>query len=631
MNRRSERPSDPDVVAVLHRGGGAWRLLVASEAGDRPRIIEAIDLPPGDQAALRAALDRLQVARLVAVVPASRTIVRSTILPDAEPDHLEQALRLQAEAHLLDEAPMHRAGLGVLAAAAGETTRTGIIAAWPAVHRGDLDDLGLPVRWAPEAAALAALVGAARPADALLSVDRESGSVAIAIAHANGVLVRTTGERGSDDAAWRNGLRRVVLESALSVGHAVGFAEGVADRLIGRLQGLGDGDARLLLPAEIARDAATQVEGVPRDPAWLERWGIALGTLVAATGPLSGLTDLRDRATIEAPAFVDGLIAALSRPRTAVAVVAACIVLLGLVPVFSAGLRLLALELRHGDVAAQKAAADTVRARLAMYRELESESAWSMAKLLADIVSAAPLGIEYDSIRVSAGEGGFTVTGETRNHEGQTAKDLLNRLQEHLGATGVFRVKSVDLDEPNNYGHHTFSLAAEVLRPYYRPEDPIERDFARWTHQDRKSGEGPPSGETAAAPETRDPAPEVPVRVASDDDDPEATPPSGAGGEDEGGEAAAAPRRSHVSAGSGSGAGGVNPDDIRGESGSLAVVSEPLTAEQIAVMTRDEVLAKYTEVAKARTAAKRAGDEELEARLVKEFDLLRARLRELNS
>ncbi len=56
---------------------------------------------------------------MLGVLPASAVICRTCTLPDAAQDQLEQALALQAEAHLLNEMPDHRQARAVLPMATG--------------------------------------------------------------------------------------------------------------------------------------------------------------------------------------------------------------------------------------------------------------------------------------------------------------------------------------------------------------------------------------------------------------------------------------------------------------------------------------------------------------------------------
>ena len=85
-------------------------------------------------------------------------------LPAAEPEQLEQALSLQAEAALLGVAPEHRMASAVIDAAPGETNRAGLVIAWPE----NAPDLAAPIAYPIAVGATAAAHSC--PLDATLTL-----------------------------------------------------------------------------------------------------------------------------------------------------------------------------------------------------------------------------------------------------------------------------------------------------------------------------------------------------------------------------------------------------------------------------------------------------------------------------
>src|SRR5262245_33472791 len=105
--------------------------MTVDTRGVRPSITATKEFPPDQHSRIDSWLDEQRASQVLCVLPASCVICRNCSLPDAQADQLDQALRLQAEAHLLGMAPPHRLAMAVLPSAAGETSRNGLIMAWP--------------------------------------------------------------------------------------------------------------------------------------------------------------------------------------------------------------------------------------------------------------------------------------------------------------------------------------------------------------------------------------------------------------------------------------------------------------------------------------------------------------------
>ena len=126
----SQHNSTP--VAVLHCTGDVVRGLVGTPGpGSCATVTAWQELPADDTDRISAWLDESGAERVLGVLPAAAVVCRTCTLPDAAAEQLEQALALQAEAHLLTEVPDHRRARAVLPMAPGETNRSGILLAWP--------------------------------------------------------------------------------------------------------------------------------------------------------------------------------------------------------------------------------------------------------------------------------------------------------------------------------------------------------------------------------------------------------------------------------------------------------------------------------------------------------------------
>jgi hypothetical protein len=215
MNHVKKTPtitSDPQILGVLHRTGRTWRAVVAARKNGQPEILAAREFPPDRLARLDEWLDEKNVGAVLCVLPAGSVICRTFSLPDAPPEQLEQALRLQAEAHLLGIAPPHRLGMAVLPNASGETTRTGLVLAWPEPAVFPVPPTRRPMEFIADVGAIAALLNGHRPNESMLWLDREDGSVAMAITHSGGAIFRATREESASTEQWQRSVGRIRAE-----------------------------------------------------------------------------------------------------------------------------------------------------------------------------------------------------------------------------------------------------------------------------------------------------------------------------------------------------------------------------------------------------------------------------------
>jgi Tfp pilus assembly protein PilN len=628
-------PSDPAVLAVVHRAADGWRGLVASTDGPRPRVIDTAEFSDGR--ALPAWLREHGAGGVLCVLPASTVICRTMTLPDAGDEQLDQALHLQAEAHLVGIAPPHRMGMAVLPGAPGETSRCGIVLAWPEAATFDPPPVATTIEYAADVAALAALLDDDRPADPLMWVDRGDGSVALALSHANGAVFRAARENADSVADWTRQVSRVLAETALSVGHTPAFVDSAVEAVRGRLASLNGTTEALVIPRDIIEAAVPRLDGAPGDPRWWSEYGVAAGALLARTGRLAPLTHLRSAPPREAPSRSRELVERLSRPRTAAFALLACALVLLLGPLVVHGLRLQILSLRHPDLDEQLAAVEDARRQRAMYEELDRR-AWPMTKLLSDIACNTPRGIELETLRITQGEI-FTVSGLAKPVDGRTAAQVVEQMLANLNDSAIFADVGYTLRDGNAYGAFEFDLSANVVKPTRINEYPEELDYGRWTLAMRRDGEQPGDGTAPAgaddadatpAPDevadatppvagTTEPAGDTPTAlVRADDDAAAARPTNGAG---------RTPRTGRRPTGDAPEAGSRSAMGERSTSGIAPSqdIPEILTPDQISALTVDEARDRLGRVAAARRYAR--GDDELQTQLKEQFELLMERVR----
>lgn len=627
MKKPQAPQSDPNILAVLHRAGTTWRGIIANAKSGNPAIVNSREFPADRTGRIEDWLREHQVSSVLCVLPSSAIICRNCTLPDASAAQLEQALRLQAEAHLLGIAPAHRVGLAVLPSAPGETSRTGLVLAWPDAAVVDGPPIDRPIQYVPDIAALAAILNGQRPSEILLWLDRHDGSVALAVTHAGGAMFRATREDASNPQHWNQALARIIAESALSVGHTGAFIDAMIREAQAKSAALGASQAALSLPREIIPKVASRFEGASQDANWWSQYGIAAGALLARTGPLTSLTRYLSAPPIERPSRITSIASKLSRPRAAAAVAIACVFLLMFGPLAIQAIRYGILKVRFADIDQKLVVATAAKKELAMYAALQRQNAWPMTKLLSDITVNAPVGIELEVIRIEGGKD-FSLSGNSVGQAGKSATELVALMEDNLRKDNVFTDVQVKWGTTGTMGPYKFDLSGKVVNPYKDVRYGDDRDFAKKTYQVRLYGEAPDANSRAASDSDAAVVSEESQRVASSHQQTPAanpTPP-------ESNATSTSPNsRPHIGRRTpgASGGEGLAPMPGEGPDGGpppSEAVPDPLTPEQINKMQPTELRDALRIVSSARRNL--PPSHEAQERLHQEFDLLMARLRE---
>ncbi|MCZ6611170.1 MAG: hypothetical protein O6941_00930 [Planctomycetota bacterium] len=640
MTKAPKGQSAARAVAVLHCAAGKWRGVIATTSDDRPTILAWRKFEADQNERIDQWLDKHQVGRVIGVLPAAAVICRTCPLPDAQPEQLKQALRLQAEAHMGGTVPPHRQATAILPVAEGETSRTGIIVAWPEAARAPLPPTRRRITFAPDIAALAALLNGKRPTEPLLWIDRHDGSVALAISHANGAILRAARDNAESPQRWQENVGRVIAETALSVGHTPVFIKSLVDAFAATTAGLDHNAAALIVAPPIIDSACARVKGGPdwvgSDPAWWRDYGIALGAVLASTNQNSPLTPQRVAAPVESPSPARRLLDALSNPSAAVKTVTVCLLIAILFPFLVGGLRLGILKAKHSSLQSHLTQTREIQTRLAMYGELQ-DRAWPMTKLLSDIACNTPQGIDLDQIRIRFGER-ISLSGRVKPHDDHSAQEVVALMQENLRNSGIVKEIHLNWGDRDNFGAYEFTLSAKVAGAYHRYEYPAELDYGQRTLGDRlyppasqqqenaevsapdelASGDqlpdnSPASSEAPAQPETA--KAEIPDDLAETVD---LTRPVPLPSYRSGFPGPTAARRSH---GDRSGGGASLPPSQN--------IPEPLTDRQIEVMALPEAQESWARVAHA--LRRGSLDMDTRLRLQEEFRVLRDHMRTLKT
>ena len=640
MSKPAFQPGDTRILAALHAVGGAWHGVVARLEPQRPVYVDAKTFADSDAAGLEAWLASHNVGRVLSVLPASAIICRTCTLPNGSPTQLDAALKLQAETQLLGSIPTHRLATAVLQAAEGESSRSGLILAWPDSSTAPRPPVARDVTYTPVVASLAALLNGSRPVEPLMFVDRKDGSLALAMTHANGAMFRAARIDGATEDDELKSIQRTVAETALSVAHTGQFVDDTIKEVRQRLSA-SSSDATLIVPQTLQPELGGRLHGAPGHSTWWSTFGIAAGAALAASDPLASLTHMRLKPAATKPSRIRSMTTSFSDRKVALKLFAASLAIIVFSPVVFSGMRLLLLTIRYPNLEDRLADIEESEQALAMYADLKNH-AWSMTKILSDVACSAPEGIDLESIAIDHGKE-VRINGTAKSHKEMSPTEVVGQMQANMQQFRIFKDVRPSWDNSNaQMTSFEFSLMARVDDAFVRPTYPELLDFAVLTLADRKYGKQPKPGENApdstlasadsqadtedlvtdAAPPEEDPATldesKEPEEVVSED-----------GEEDS---AVALNDRQQGRRPIGRDRTGTAGDaNTRGPSGDAPIadrIPEPLSEAQIAAMNNAEVRDAMYNV--SRTLQREPGlDAETRDRLNNEFRLLRNRMREL--
>lgn len=646
MNRQTKSSSrrrrallDPTILAVVRSAGeGSWDSIVAEANGSGIRIRERRRVAAE---ALESWLDSQRAGVRIAVMPSAATICRMFRLPGVAPEQVRQALRLQAETHLLGGVPRHRTAVAPLPSGMLGPDPVGLLLAWPEQSHAAMPP-GSGWRAAPEVLALLARPSAGGSIEPGFIADERDGSIGVLLSGPNGPLLRATCE-ADEGGAWLVTVRRALVETAMAAGHEPADAAAIADRM---LDGASSKDG-LVCSGPLAAGASPE-----------ERIDSLLAAIAtAATGSLREFTEIVDRPETESrPGFVGVVEAALARlsdPAFAVRFAVAAVLVAMALPVAAAGLRVAILRAKLPDPAAFEASMQDSERQLAVYRELEAQ-AWPFMKVLGDLSNCMPEAIEVESIVMGHGEP-ITIRGIAKPENDQTGADAILEMERRMRACGIFDKITKRWDPPDGRGVYEFSLSADVARPTRPGRFSEAEDFAVTSLAERRYGPAakPASGRSSSEPAqtaasdssdapstTESEAASTPRRTSGGSTRAATTPPASA----DSGEAASEPGDAVAEATESSATGSGLPDrgigrrrssdDGASGGGREVAVPDPSTTvaavdfsdAEIEAMSKAEAQTALGKVARARQSA--GLDDAAKERLRTLFDKLLRRVRE---
>ena len=428
----------------------------------------------------------------IAVLQPARVVCRTCEFPDADDDKLEMALHLQAETHQMGSVPEWRTARALLKFRADDGGRTGVIVDWPSNDVGpslsrDLPPDGEPL-FAGDSAILAAVMDgyAAGP---LVSVTADRTAFSFALRTPNGLSVRST---RIDPSQWPDAATVAVVESALRGGMNSTQAEALVQLLDEAIQSAGDGGFGC---TQIDRDSlSNHVTGLDDVDAWREHGLKALAALIWFSHA-QPLVSLRAQPLGERPGHIGEWINRLGEPDSLARALVIFALMLVLAPPLFAGGRLLLLNWKIGDIESKERALRSYEKQMALYSDL-NRRAWPMGKLLGDLSSVTPEGVEWEDLTLSQ-DRNVSIRGLAKTQDGQSGIEMILILEKQLRESRVFDNVTKKWDSPDAKGLVKFTLNASVVKPTLRPIFKEAQDFGRKSLSERRYGPTPPAVVTA--------------------------------------------------------------------------------------------------------------------------------------
>ena len=643
-----ENLEHPHRAAVFRSVDGGWSVLLGEIDDGVVRIEETrtfksqANLPvependdgSNGQSEIDGWLEEKKNPSVLVLLPASQTISRVLNLSETDTEEqVDQDLRLKAESHLLGGAPAHRVGMAALRAREGQP-RQGILVSWPATSTVEAPSHGEGVCYVPDTAALLGMLPVKPCAQALIHADRSSGSMAIVLDSSEGLLVRSTRDPKSDPDNWMNAITRMVMETAIAGHETTENVKAFKSDLEEVLERQDTDQQEMLVIPDAAQRHLEQITDGAEGAQWWKTWGLSVGALLANAGDLQPLTRLQLRKKAESLSPVGEVAKHFSSLQVMSIMILAVLIAATFIPIFAAWMRLGVVVNKVDDIQSLKTSLTNFEQQKAVYRQLSGRS-WPMTKLLGDLANCIPLGIEADTIMINEGDS-VILRGRAGRFQGSSPIQLIAEAMDRMESTRVFGDINYTSDPEDTSGLIQFSITASVRNPYKNVRT-FAQDFGKTPHVKLRY---PHAFEDEAEEETNGA-----VLADSDggtegsspqDDEAFAVEPSG--GSRASAEGARSPSSStrarsgtsraptrtgagsSSSQGTGSGPGRRSEQTAARSSSEEAPIPDSLTDNEIAAMSRAELLQATSQVAKARQRSDL--DEETTERLREDFNRL---------
>lgn len=490
-----ENLDQPYRAAVFRALADGWSVLLGEISDGKVRVEESrrfsakateqtqveSEQGPSGRSEIDEWLEAHGTPRVLVLLPAAQTISRVLDLSDAEsPDQVDQELRLKAESHLLGGAPAHRVGMAALTARDGQP-RQGILISWPATSLVQAPTQIEGTSFVADTAALLGMLPIAPCAQALIHADQQTGSVAVVLDSSDGLLVRSTREDQGTDNSWKDSVVRTVMETAIA---GLESNENIKQLKEELEKSIGSGDeaqdaTEILMVPDSAQQHLEEITEGSGDPEWWKTWGLQIGALLANAGELSPLTKLQLRKQTESIGPLGELTKSLSNLKTMCMMLLAVFIAATFIPIFAAWLRFSIVESKVDDIPALSASLTIFEQQKAVYAQMAGRS-WPITKLLGDLANCIPLGIQADTIIVNEGDA-VILRGRAGTFQGLSAITLISEAMDRMDSTQVFGDINYTSDPEDSSGLVQFSITASVRAPFKNVRS-FTQDFRKTPH-----------------------------------------------------------------------------------------------------------------------------------------------------
>ncbi len=454
----------PRRVAVVHRQGDQFNVVLAEMRSGRAHIAETQSVPARDADRMASLLGRLAPERIIRVLPGGSVVCRVLEIPPLDDAAALEAASLQAEAELPNMLSGHRRAVAIMPWRTPMDNRIAVAFGWPGERPNDLPAGLEQLTYGAEAAALLELlIHSGINEGTIASLDRDHHSMELA-SHLMGVTTVRTARLG--DAQWSADAARVVVETAMSAGADDATLSEIEQRVSNAARAQRQA---LVVDPELAQRLGRAVSGANSDTAWWNRFGVCVGAALAAMSSRHGMMELLDMAPqVPRGVIVSSLHWLGDRSRAKrVALLAVLVIIVA--PILGGWTRYAILKYKTRNLEDVKQVFEERQAEADFFRTLRSHR-WPMSKLLADVAGMAPYNLNFESINIDSSSM-LTISGTAQLGQQNDVLEFHNQLNK----SKLF----AEVKSPNfTFGENKieFELQAVVInqasktdRPYNEP------------------------------------------------------------------------------------------------------------------------------------------------------------------
>lgn len=489
-NQISAGRSDlPRRVAVVERRQDRILLLIAARSnGQTMEMVTAHEFGSGDDAGLSKHLAESQVDRVIHILPGAGAICRTFELPVLAPEHVPDALALQAEAELPASLDPHRRTAVLMPWNSEGAERLQALAiGWPGEPDRMQEEDDERHRYVPQVVCLMELMALDQQEGFGAVIDRDRGAIELIMHRADRAAVRTARLPGQsqDQIAV---VERLVRETAYTTGldpddgddrSAPGSspASRVIDTWCESLKSATGSQRRsLTLDDRYLRLASQRVVNTPSTDHgdWWSQYGLLVGAVIGLTGPRRAALDLEPEPPDIPVNLIDRSVLWLGEKNHAVMAGLVAFLLILVLPITAGYGRYGLLLMKTTNLNDVQASTQGFEEQLLLY-DLLSAYRLPMTKLIADICGAANVNTQFETLTIKSSDRRLTITGLV------PSVDLSGELHDYLTSTQLFEGGRMS-DEGTRESGRSFNFSAIVASPFIKVEPKYNyRDTPVWT------------------------------------------------------------------------------------------------------------------------------------------------------